>query len=243
MILIRYMILIKEDKSIIKLSIIIPTLNESKRLPLLLSDLSEINNKSEILIIDSTSKDKTREIAFINGTRFYKVNKKNRGLQLNYGAQKAQGEWLLFIHADSRLKLNWSRKIEDILKRDSNFIYYFNFKVNNKSFTYRFLEFFVNLRCFLFKTPYGDQGLLISKKNFKTYGGFKTIPLMEDFDFISRINKKNLRSLKTPIFTSSRKWDEINFVWQSLKNWHLRRLMLKGVSINRIYKNYYKIQK
>jgi len=237
------MILIKEDKSIIKLSIIIPTLNESKRLPLLLSDLSEINNKSEILIIDSTSKDKTRDIAFINGTRFYKVNKKNRGLQLNYGAQKAQGEWLLFIHADSRLKLNWSRKIEDILKRDSNFIYYFNFKVNNKSFTYRFLEFFVNLRCFLFKTPYGDQGLLISKKNFKTYGGFKTIPLMEDFDFISRINKKNLRSLKTPIFTSSRKWDEINFVWQSLKNWHLRRLMLKGVSINRIYKNYYKIQK
>ena len=237
------MILIKEDKSIIKLSIIIPTLNESKRLPLLLSDLSEINNKSEILIIDSTSKDKTRDIAFINGTRFYKVNKKNRGLQLNYGAQKAQGEWLLFIHADSRLKLNWSRKIEDILKRDSNFIYYFNFKVNNKSFTYRFLEFFVNLRCFLFKTPYGDQGLLISKKNFKTYGGFKTIPLMEDFDFISRINKKNLRSLRTPIFTSSRKWDEINFVWQSLKNWHLRRLMLKGVSINRIYKNYYKIQK
>ena len=237
------MILIKEDKSIIKLSIIIPTLNESKRLPLLLSDLSEINNKSEILIIDSTSKDKTRDIAFINGTRFYKVNKKNRGLQLNYGAQKAQGEWLLFIHADSRLKLNWSRKIEDILKRDSNFIYYFNFKVNNKSFTYRFLEFFVNLRCFLFKTPYGDQGLLISKENFKTYGGYKTIPLMEDFDFISRINKKNLRSLKTPIFTSSRKWDEINFVWQSLKNWHLRRLMLKGVSINRIYKNYYKIQK
>ena len=237
------MILIKEDKSIIKLSIIIPTLNESKRLPLLLSDLSEINNKSEILIIDSTSKDKTRDIAFINGARFYKVNKKNRGLQLNYGAQKAQGEWLLFIHADSRLKLNWSRKIEDILKRDSNFIYYFNFKVNNKSFTYRFLEFFVNLRCFLFKTPYGDQGLLISKKNFKTYGGFKTIPLMEDFDFISRINKKNLRSLKTPIFTSSRKWDEINFVWQSLKNWHLRRLMLKGVSIDRIYKNYYKIQK
>ena len=237
------MILIKEDKSIIKLSIIIPTLNESKRLPLLLSDLSEINNKSEILIIDSTSKDKTRDIAFINGTRFYKVNKKNRGLQLNYGAQKAQGEWLLFIHADSRLKLNWSRKIEDILKRDSNFIYYFNFKVNNKSFTYRFLEFFVNLRCLLFKTPYGDQGLLISRKNFKTYGGFKTIPLMEDFDFISRINKKNLRSLKTPIFTSSRKWEEINFVWQSLKNWHLRRLMLKGVSINRIYKNYYKIQK
>jgi len=238
--LIQYTILIREDKSISKLSIIIPTLNESKNLPLLLSDLSEINNKSEILIIDSSSKDKTRDIALINGIRFYKIFKKNRGLQLNYGAKKAKGEWFLFIHADSRLKFNWSRKIVDILKRDSNLIYYFNFKVNNKSFTYRFLEFFVNLRCFLFKTPYGDQGLLISKEHFKTLGGYKTIPLMEDFDFISRINKKNLRSLKTPIFTSSRKWDEVNFVWQSLKNWQLRRLMQKGFSIKRIYKKYYK---
>ena len=237
------MILIKEDKLITRISIIIPTLNESNNLPLLLSDLSEINNISEILIVDSTSTDKTKDIALINGTKFYKLNKNNRGLQLNYGAEKAKGEWLLFIHADSRLKFNWSIKVMEISKRDSNFIYYFKFKVNNKLFTYRFLEFFVNLRCFLFKTPYGDQGLLISKENFKTYGGYKTIPLMEDFDFISRINKRNLRSLKIPIFTSSRKWDEVNFVWQSLKNWHLRKLMRKDYSINRIYKKYYRVRK
>ena len=237
------MTLNKEDKFLSRLSVIIPTLNESNNLPLLLSDLSEINNISEILIIDSTSTDKTKDIALINGTKFYKLNKNNRGLQLNYGAEKAKGEWLLFIHADSRLKFNWSIKVMDISKRDSNFIYYFKFKVNNKLFTYRFLEFFVNLRCFLFKTPYGDQGLLISKENFKTYGGYKTIPLMEDFDFINRVNKRNLKSLRIPIFTSSRKWDEINFVWQSLKNWHLRNLMRKDYSINRIYKKYYKVHK
>ena len=131
----------------------------------------------------------------------------------------------------------------DILKRDSNFIYYFDFQVDNKSFTYRFLEFFVKLRCRLFKTPYGDQGLLISKENFKKLGGYKNMPLMEDFDFINRINKKNLRSLRTPIYTSSRKWDEVNFVWQSLKNLHLRRLMRKGHSIDEIYKKYYEIRK
>tara|TARA_B100000900_G_scaffold77733_1_gene62268 strand:- start:148 stop:861 length:714 start_codon:yes stop_codon:yes gene_type:complete len=237
------MILIKEDKLTKRLSIIIPTLNESKNLPLLLSDLSEINHKSEILIIDSTSNDKTKDIALINGSRFYKINKNNRGLQLNYGAKKAKGKWLLFIHADSRLEFNWSKKIIDILNKDSNFIYYFKFKVNHKFFTYRFLELFVNLRCFLCKTPYGDQGLLISKENFKTQGGYKTIPLMEDFDFISRINKRNLKSLRTPIFTSGRKWEEVNFVWQSLKNWNLRRLMRKGYSINKIYKKYYKFRK
>ena len=235
--------MIKEDNVIKRLSIIIPTLNESNNLPLLLSDLSEINNISEILIVDSTSTDKTKDIALINGTKFYKLNKNNRGLQLNYGAEKAKGEWLLFIHADSRLKFNWSIKVMEISKRDSNFIYYFKFKVNNKLFTYRFLEFFVNLRCFLFKTPYGDQGLLISKENFKTYGGYKTIPLMEDFDFINRINKRNLKSLRIPIFTSSRKWDEVNFVWQSLKNWHLRKLMRKDYPINRIYKKYYRVRK
>ena len=53
------MILIKEDKLITRISIIIPTLNESNNLPLILSDLSEINNISEILIIDSTSTDKS----------------------------------------------------------------------------------------------------------------------------------------------------------------------------------------
>ena len=237
------MILIKEDKLIKTLSIIIPTLNESNNLPLILSDLSEISNEAEILIVDSNSKDKTRDIAIINGTRFYKTSKNNRGMQLNYGAKKAKGKWLLFIHADSRLKFNWSKKIMDILKKDSSLIYYFNFKVNNTSFTYRFLEFFVNLRCFLFKTPYGDQGLLISKENFKTRGGYKIIPLMEDFDFISRIEKKYLRSLDIPIYTSSRRWDNVNIFWQSLKNWNLRRLMLKGHSIDSIYKNYYEIKK
>ena len=109
------MILIKEDKLITRISIIIPTLNESKNLPLLLSDLYEINKISEILIIDSTSTDKTKDIALINGARFYKIRENNRGLQLNYGAKKAKGEWLLFIHADSRLKFNWSKKIVNIL--------------------------------------------------------------------------------------------------------------------------------
>ena len=164
-------------------------------------------------------------------------------MQLNYGAKKAKGEWLFFIHADSRLQFNWSKEIEDIVKKDSNIVYFFNFKIDNKFFAYRFLEFLVNLRCFLFQTPYGDQGLLISKANFKTLGGYKKIPLMEDFDFISRINKKYLRCLKTPIFTSSRKWDDESFVWQSLKNWHLRRLMRKSYPINRIYKKYYKVRK
>tara|TARA_Y100000589_G_scaffold331855_1_gene387474 strand:- start:2061 stop:2738 length:678 start_codon:yes stop_codon:yes gene_type:complete len=222
-----------------KLSIIIPTLNESKNLPLLLSDLAENNFDSEILIVDSLSKDKTKDIALIYGASFYKVQKKNRGFQLNYGAEKARGDWILFLHADSRLNKSWSKEIQYLIMKKSRFIYYFKFKVNNKLFTYRILELFVNLRCFLFKSPYGDQGLLINKEIFNNYGGYKDIPLMEDFDFIRRINRKNLVALKNSIYTSSRKWRKVNIILQAIHNWKLRRMWIKGVSLNEIYKKYY----
>ena len=236
------MILIKSSKQKNTLSVIIPTLNESKNLPSLLSDLSEIKN-AEIIIIDSLSSDKTKEIAEIYGTNFYKLNEKNRGLQLNFGAQKASGEWLLFIHADSRFKENWSEEINLIMKEKSSKVYFFNFKINNQKKIYRILEFFVNLRCLFFKNPYGDQGLLIQKNIYFKNEGFKKIPLMEDIDFIKRIkNKEHIICLKNSIYTSSRKWERKNFLIQSFKNWRLRKRWLKGEPIELIYKEYYKLK-
>ena len=222
-----------------KISIIIPTLNESNNLPLLLSDLSEISEESEILIIDSLSNDKTKAISYIYGCKFYKLYKKNRGLQLNFGAKKAKGNWLLFLHADSRLKLNWSEEIKTILKKESNFIYFFNFKIQKRNYSFKFLELLVNLRCFLFKTPFGDQGLLINKSNFFKQGGFKEIPLMEDIDFIRRIDKKYLKPLRNSIYTSERKWKKKNFMLQALHNWKLRKKWMNGDSLEAIYSRYY----
>ena len=234
------MILIKSFMVSNILSIIIPTLNESKSLPLLLSDLSELRN-SEILIIDSFNNDKTRAIASIYGTKFYHLNQKNRGLQLNFGAQKATGDWLLFIHADSRLKENWSEEIKLIMKKKSSIVYFFKFKINSPKKIYRLLEFFVNMRCLFFKNPYGDQGLLIQKNKYFKNDGFKKIPLMEDIEFIKRIKKReDLVCLKNSIYTSSRKWDQNNFLIQSFKNWKLRKRWLRGDPIDLIYKDYYK---
>ena len=233
------MILSKSFKRKNILSIIIPTLNESKSLPLLLSDLSELRN-TEILIIDSSSKDKTREIASIYGAKFYQLKQKNRGLQLNFGAQKASGNWLLFIHADSRLRENWSEEINLIMQKKSSIVYFFNFKINSQKTIYRLLEFLVNMRCFFFKDPYGDQGLLIEKNKYFKNEGFKKIPLMEDIDFIKRIKKREyLVCLKNSIYTSSRKWDRNNFLIQSFKNWKLRKRWLKGDPMELIYEDYY----
>ena len=71
-----------------KISIIIPTFNESKCLPLLLSDLSISNEEAEVVIVDCHSEDKTREIGKLHGSKIYKSKKKNRGLQLNIGAKR-----------------------------------------------------------------------------------------------------------------------------------------------------------
>tara|TARA_S200000501_G_C20813372_1_gene739402 strand:+ start:825 stop:1508 length:684 start_codon:yes stop_codon:yes gene_type:complete len=223
-----------------KISIIIPTYNESQNLPLLLSDLSIINKGLEIIIVDCNSKDKTRDIANIYRTNLYKSKKKNRGLQLNIGAKKAKGEWFIFVHADSRLSKDWLKKVKSAIKGDENFIYFFKFKINNKKIIYRFLEIIVNFRSLFFKSPYGDQGLLIHRKTYFKNKGYKKIPLMEDVDFIKRLNNNvNLKMLTIPLYTSSRKWEKTNIISQAFKNWNFRRRWFKGESIKSLYNDYY----
>ena len=223
-----------------KISIIIPTINEANNLPLLLSDLSIIKEEGEIIIVDCGSEDKTIDLANIYGAKVVKSKEKNRGLQLDMGANNSSGDWLIFLHADTRLTHNWFRKINSVLGRNKNHIYYFKFKINHKKIIYRVLEILVNLRGQYFKQPYGDQGLIIHRTTYFKNNGYKKIPLMEDVDFISRLYKKDLKQLNLPIFTSSRKWERTNIFLQALKNWNFRRRWLKGESTKSIYSDYYK---
>tara|TARA_B100001109_G_C18749369_1_gene420575 strand:- start:19 stop:702 length:684 start_codon:yes stop_codon:yes gene_type:complete len=224
-----------------KISIIIPTINEANNLPLLFSDLSITQEKVEIIIVDGGSEDKTIDIARIYGAKVYKSKERNRGLQLDIGAKNSKGEWLIFLHADTRLTNDWFRKIKIVLKEDKNNIYYFKFKINNKKMIYRVLEILVNFRSQYFKKPYGDQGLIIHRSSYLKNNGFRKIPLMEDLDFLMRLdNKKDLKQLNSSILTSSRKWERTNIFIQGLKNWNFRRRWLKGESIKSIYSDYYK---
>ena len=167
-----------------KISIIIPTINEANNLPLLLSDLSIIKKEGEIIIVDCGSEDKTIDLANIYGAKVFKSKEKNRGLQLDMGANNSSGDWLIFLHADTRLTHDWFRKINLVLNRNKNYIYYFKFKINHKNITYRVLEILVNFRSQYFKNPYGDQGLIIQRTTYFENNGFRNIPLMEDLDFL-----------------------------------------------------------
>ena len=224
-----------------KISIIIPTINEANNLPLLLSDLSDIQKEGEIIIVDCGSEDKTIDVANIYGAKVFKSEERNRGLQLDIGAKNSKGDWLIFLHADTRLTHDWLKKINLVLKGDKNYIYNFTFKINHKKIIYRVLEILVNFRSQYFKQPYGDQGLIIHRTIYFKNNGFRKIPLMEDVDFLRRLNKKkDLKQLNLPIFISSRKWERTNIFLQALKNWKFRRRWLKGESTKSIYSEYYK---
>ena len=224
-----------------KISIIIPTINEANNLPLLLSDLSSIKKEGDIIIVDCGSKDKTIDIGNIYGAKVFKSEERNRGLQLSMGAKNSKGDWLIFLHADTRLTHNSFTKLKSLLERDKNFIYFFKFNINDKKIIYRVLEILVNFRSQYLKKPYGDQGLIIHRSIYFKNNGFRKIPLMEDVDFLRRINNKNfLKQLNLPIFISPRKWERTNIFLQALKNWNFRRRWLKGESTKSIYSDYYK---
>ena len=136
------------------LSIVIPTLNEALHLPLLLSDLNVWANDFELIIVDGGSIDLTISIAQIQRVDVIKSPKKNRGYQLKTGASNARGDWLLFLHADSRLRIGWVRSLSQIIqnKKSKNFAWYFDFKIKKDNLEYRFLEIAVALRSRFFTT-------------------------------------------------------------------------------------------
>ena len=223
------------------LSIVIPTLNEALHLPLLLSDLNVWPNDFELIIVDGGSIDLTISIAQIQGVDVIKSPKKNRGYQLKTGASNARGDWLLFLHADSRLRIGWVRSLSQIIqnKKSKNFAWYFDFKIKKDNLEYRFLEIAVALRSLFLQHPYGDQGLLIHKDLYYKTGGYSSLKIMEDIDLIARITKKTkLKRIRESIYTDDRKWTNSNIIKRAIKNYKLRKKWRQGFDIDNLSKEY-----
>jgi len=224
------------------LSIIIPTLNEANHLPLLLADLHSWPYDFDLTIVDGGSIDLTISIAKINGVRIIKSLKKNRGYQLKIGASKATGDWLLFLHADSRLDPKWLKNLLKIIRNKTaeNFAWYFDFKIKKFKIEYWFLEIAVALRSYFLQKPYGDQGLLIHKNLYHLSGGFFPFKIMEDLDFVIRITKTNrVKRIGVNIYTDDIKWKNSNIINRAFKNAILRKKWRDGYNIEKLAKEYY----
>ena len=228
-----------------ELSVVIPCLNEATRLPLLLADLQHGGLRLEILLADGGSSDATVRIAHLTGSQLINVQEPGRGRQLRAAAARAQTDWLLFLHADSRLSAQWSGVLSTLLQHSSTerSAWYFDLQISPSTPARRLLEGVVGLRSRMLQRPYGDQGLFLHRSLYEHCGGFAELPLMEDLDLVERLGRvADLRRIGLPLTTDGRRWQEEGVLRRSWRNARLRRRWKQGESPERLAADYYGTQ-
>ena len=216
------------------LSIVIPTFNAERELPATLESISQIGGQtgfpSEIVIADGGSTDATPTLAARAKAAFIAVPG-GRGAQLAAGAGASVGDWLLFLHADTRPQPGWNHVAEAFMMDARNRFRagYFRFILNDGAAAARRLERLVHWRCRVLALPYGDQGLLISREFYDVLGGFAEIPLMEDVDMARRIGRKRLLPLAAAAVTSAERYQQGGYWLRPAKNLLCLGLYLVGL--------------
>lgn len=221
------------------ISVIIPTINEEKSLGNLLSVLSSSSIEHEVIIADGGSTDATTEIAKSQKARVVSAEL-GRGEQLNEGAQIASGEILWFLHADSIIEATALDSIVKHLNQEDTIIGgNFQIAYDGDKTIDRFTE---NLCRFLrsFGLYYGDSGIFIRKDVFERIGGFAKLKVMEDFEFVRRLESTGATCyIKEPVIISSSrrfaKHTPIGLVSLWIKM-HINFLL--GASDNQLYRQY-----
>jgi rSAM/selenodomain-associated transferase 2 len=162
-----------------------------------------------------------------------------RGRQMNAGAAGAAGEWLLFLHADSRLPDRWREAIAGLAPAAIGG--WFRFALDDPAWQARVIERLVAWRVRRLRLPYGDQGIVVRRDVFETLGGFADLPLMEDVDFVRRVRAAGeMRELPLPLVTSARRWRRDGWFRRSARNVALVTLYFAGVrpeTLVRWYRN------
>jgi rSAM/selenodomain-associated transferase 2 len=190
-----------------RVSVVIPTLDEAKRLPSLIAALRREPELDEIIIADGGSSDGTAALAASLGAVVV-TGERGRGQQLRMGAARARGEILLFLHADSVFPAGGLAAICAALDRDprvagGNFLTVFD---GDSGFARWLTGFYAWLR--RFALYYGDSGIYVRRAVYERIGGFKPMPLMEDYEFVRRLERAGptIRIDDPPLVTSSRKF-------------------------------------
>lgn len=225
------------------LSIVIPVLNEAEEIYPCLRRLQALRKQGvQVIVVDGGSDDDTIAVATPLADQVIS-SEKGRARQMNAGAALADRDWLLFLHADTRLPVN----LPDIMLvwRFTPSVWgYFAIKVRGAPPLLRVVQWFMNRRSFLTGIGTGDQCQYVKREVFEQIGGFADIPLMEDIELSKRLKKKS-----RPLFvnakaeTSGRKWQR-DGIWPTIfLMWRLRLAYFFGTSPTVIEQSYYPPEK
>ncbi|MGA0937108.1 MAG: TIGR04283 family arsenosugar biosynthesis glycosyltransferase [Sedimenticolaceae bacterium] len=213
-----------------KLSIIIPTLNEASHIESLLAQLSDEN--VELIVVDGGSDDQTVQRASVHAKLVYSST--GRAVQMNTGAAAANGDWLWFLHADTQLSQPLNAYVDEITQSSSVWGR-FTVRLNDARFIFRVIERLMNARSCFTSVATGDQGLFVDRRLFDELGGFPELPLMEDVALSKRLRKVmpvNCSALS--LITSARRWQQRGVLKTIVLMWWLRLAYVVGVSPARL---------
>ena len=190
------------------ISVIIPALNEAEAISVALSS-SQNSNGVEQIVVDGGSSDGTSRVAQAWNARIVR-SPPGRARQMNTGAEAAEGKFLVFLHADTRLPKGFDRHIRQILTQPGVVAGAFQFRVDSPSAGLRMIEKAANWRSQYLHMPYGDQAIFLKAELFREIGGFPDLPIMEDFELVRRLRGRG-RIVIAPAaaVTSARRWQEL----------------------------------
>lgn len=223
------------ESSRILVSIIIPVYNEALHLDQSLKNLFDTaqNPNIEVILSDGGSTDNSFAIAKQYPCKIISSDT-GRARQMNAAINHAIGEYLLFLHADTTLPVDWLKQIQKA--RNWGF---FPVKLSGRHWLLRIIETAINVRSRISKVATGDQGLYFTQSYFNEIKGFPDIPIMEDVAISKRarmISKPSISS--SAVVTSSRRWEHNGIIKTVFLMWGLRLAYWMGISPDRLHRNY-----
>ncbi|HEX5530498.1 MAG TPA: TIGR04283 family arsenosugar biosynthesis glycosyltransferase [Methylomirabilota bacterium] len=223
-----------------RLSVVIPALDEAPRLARLLPALSRACPDAEIIVADGGSRDGTADVARSRAAVQLVEGPRGRARQMNAGARRAGGDVLLFLHADTRLPDGAPGAIAAALADPGVVGGRFDVRFDSGRRLLAIVAWFMNARSRATSICTGDQAIFARRADFEAVGGYPDIPLMEDIELSRRLKARGrLAALRARVTTSARKWEREGPLRTIGLMWALRLLYFCGVAPERLHRWYY----
>jgi rSAM/selenodomain-associated transferase 2 len=226
----------------LKLSVIVPMLNEAASIARTLEAIRVGAPAAEIIVVDGGSSDASLNVArprcdLAIGTS------RGRARQMNAGAARSSGNVFAFVHADTTVPTTFASDIESALADPAVVGGRFDVRLDDPHPLCVLIGALISLRSRISRTGTGDQAIFVRKEIFDALGGFPDMPICEDLDFARRMKRiGGVACLRSKVTTSARRWRQGGIMRTVIRMWTIRLLYLAGVSPARLARMYSNIR-